>query len=241
LIVLQLEPVDSLIRRESDRERGGELRALAALLFQDGAHAVIVLPQMSLPLSMQVVATVGKTLPATRLRLIRSVSDLGGIPRKGTDLIIMAEVDHVFHIRIFDGSGKMVVDTKVSRLKEAGRPVEDLLQQLGKFLPAPSSDAPEPIGRKKAQTIELTGSQEAQLMEACTSSVGYVAEPPGLERLLDAVSAVREVIASGELDASAFSGQTDPMPPGAVAGQDAQREIALDVCLFARSPAPRPE
>jgi hypothetical protein len=65
-------------------------------------------------------------------------------------------------------------------------------------------------------------------------------EPPGLERLLDAVSAVRRKLVSVTLTEPSASDQTGPLPPGAVAGPVARREMALDVCLFARSPAPEP-
>jgi len=131
LVLLQDELADREhpYRYQTDRERVGELRAFAARVFAQGAHAVIVRPQMPLPLSLAVVSALAEALPGT--------------------------------------------------------------------LP----------------------------------------EPPGLERLLDAVSTVRQVIVSTPLfDAS--EGQPGPSPPGAVTGLEVRRELALDVCLFARSPAP---
>ena len=45
-----------------------------------------------------------------------SVKDVGGIPTEGKNLIIVAAVDHVLHFRIFDGDGKVVLDTDEKRL-----------------------------------------------------------------------------------------------------------------------------
>jgi hypothetical protein len=128
LVVLQLDPAESPYRFESDREQVGELRALAARVFAEGAHAVMVLPQMSPSLSLHVVSALATALP-------------GSLP-----------------------------------------------------------------------------------------------EPPELGRLLDAVSIVRQAIVSQPIEPS--QDQPQQAPPGAVAGQDARREMALDVCLFARGSAP---
>ena len=46
------------------------------------------------------------------LRLMSAVlNDVSGILTEGKDLIIVAAVNHVLHFRIFDGDGKVVVDT----------------------------------------------------------------------------------------------------------------------------------
>jgi len=131
LVLVQDEPADSEqpYRVPTDRQRVGELRAFAARVFADGAHAVIVLPQMPHSLVLAVVAALAEALPGT--------------------------------------------------------------------LP----------------------------------------EPPGLERLLDAVSAIRQLIVSRPLF-EVSDVQLGPLPPGAVTGLEARRELALDVCLFAHSRTP---
>ncbi len=45
------------------------------------------------------------------LRLLCLVTDVNGIPTAGKSQIIVAVVDHVLHFRIFNGDGKVVVDT----------------------------------------------------------------------------------------------------------------------------------
>ncbi len=55
-----------------------------------------------------------------------SVKDVSGIPTEGESLIILAVVDDVLHFRIFDGHGKMVVDTDAKRLTKQAQRIEDL-------------------------------------------------------------------------------------------------------------------
>jgi hypothetical protein len=132
LVVLQDEPAerDYLYRPQTDRERIGELRAFAARVFEQGAFAVIVLPQMSAPLTLRVVSALAAALP------------------------------------------------------------------------------------------------------------GNLRESPGLPRLLDAVSIIRDLIALPP-SIEYYRGEPGTLPPGAVGGALARRERALDVSLFARGTAPR--
>ena len=53
-------------------------------------------------------------MPWYDLRLMSSVNDVSGIPTEGERLIVVAAVHDVLHFRIFDGDGKMVVDTDES-------------------------------------------------------------------------------------------------------------------------------
>jgi Bacterial membrane protein YfhO len=48
----------------------------------------------------------------------------------GKDLIVVGALGHVLHFRMFDGDGKMVVDTDERRLTERTRQIEDLRKQL---------------------------------------------------------------------------------------------------------------
>ena len=91
------------------------------------------------------------------LRLMSSVNDVSGIPTEGKSLIIVAAVDHVLHFRIFDGDGKMVVDTDEKRLTEQARQIEDLRKQLESLWPP----------------HELTGSEKDRVITAVTSIVGH--------------------------------------------------------------------
>ena len=85
------------------------------------------------------------------LRLMSSVTDVSGIPTAGKSLIIVAAVDHVLHFRIFDGDGKVVVDTDEKRLTEQARQIEDLRKQLESLWPP----------------HELTKSEKGRVIDRC--------------------------------------------------------------------------
>jgi len=89
-----------------------------------------------------------------------SVKDVSGIPTAGRSLIILAVVDHVFHFRVFDGDGKVVVDTNEQRLTEQARQIEDLRKQLESFWPP----------------HELTETEKVRVIAALTSIVGHTQE-----------------------------------------------------------------
>ena len=50
------------------------------------------------------------------LRLMPASKDVGGIPDKGDRLIVVADVDHLLHFRMFDAHGRRVVDTDETKL-----------------------------------------------------------------------------------------------------------------------------
>jgi len=91
-----------------------------------------------------------------------SVNDVSGIPTAGKRQIIVAVVDQVLHFRIFDGDGKMVVDTDAKRLTEQARPIEDLKKQLESLWPP----------------HELTESEKVRVIAAVTSIVGHTLLDP---------------------------------------------------------------
>jgi len=92
------------------------------------------------------------------LRLMSLVKDVGGIPTAAKSLIIVAAVDHVFHFRIFDVDGKVVVDTDEKRLTKQARQIEDLRNQLESLWPR----------------RELTKIEKDRVIDAATSIVGRV-------------------------------------------------------------------
>ena len=87
-----------------------------------------------------------------------SLNDVSGIPTEGKNLIIVAAVNHVLHFRIFDGDGKVVVDTDEKRLTEQARQIEDLRKQLESLWPP----------------HELTRSDKGRVITAVTSIVGHI-------------------------------------------------------------------
>ena len=90
-------------------------------------------------------------------RLMSSLNDVSGIPTEGKNLIIVAAVNNVLHFRIFDGDGKVVVDTDEKRLTEQARQIEDLRKQLESLWPP----------------HELTRSDKGRVITAVTSIVGH--------------------------------------------------------------------
>ena len=91
------------------------------------------------------------------LRLMNAVRDVNSIPTAGKSLIIVARGDHVFHFRIFDPDGNMVVDTYAKRLTEQAKPIKDLEKQLESLWPP----------------HELTWKEKRDILSAVTSIVGY--------------------------------------------------------------------
>jgi hypothetical protein len=96
------------------------------------------------------------TLRGCDLRLMSSVKAVSDIPTEGKGLIIVAAVDNVLHFRVFDGHGKVVVDTDEKRLTEQARRIEYLEKQLVSLWPPHA----------------LTESEKGQVITAITPIVG---------------------------------------------------------------------
>jgi multidrug resistance efflux pump len=69
------------------------------------------------------------------LRLMGPVNDLNGIPTAGKSVIILAVVDQVLHLRLFDADGKMVADTDEKALTDRASKVDDLKEELEDLWP----------------------------------------------------------------------------------------------------------
>ncbi len=90
------------------------------------------------------------------VRLMPSVKEAGEIPTTGKDLIIVAAVDNVLHFRVFDGDGKVAVDTDERKLTKQSRQIDELRTRLVNLGPA----------------RELTESEKGQITAAVTSIAG---------------------------------------------------------------------
>jgi hypothetical protein len=113
------------------RSMGWRLRLLIALLLVVGyAICFFIIPKIE--------ASWNAKTPAPKwcdLRLMPSVKVVSGIPTTGDDLVIVADVDHVLHFRIFDGHGKIVVDTDEKKLTGQARRIDELRKQLEDLWP----------------------------------------------------------------------------------------------------------
>jgi Patatin-like phospholipase len=106
------------------------------------------------------------------LQLLSSVKDISDIPKRGEGLIIVADVGDVLHFRMFDGDGKVVVDTDEKGLTEQAEQIENLRKQLERLRPP----------------HELTAGEKVQLIAVVTSIVGGTLQ----KRYEDAVAVQRQ-------------------------------------------------
>jgi len=156
---------------ELDRILRGELTRVSSLrrggleISPPRLSLIIVVLAMSYGICMGTFTLFRVNGPGRDLRLMSSLKDQGEIPTKGKDVIIVAAVENVLHFRMFDGNGKVVVDTDEKRLAEHARQVEDLRQQLLGLWPP----------------HELTGSEKGRLGTAVTSIVGHTRGPSVLQ------------------------------------------------------------
>jgi hypothetical protein len=89
-----------------------------------------------------------------------SVKEVNEIPTEGKQLIVVAAVDRVLHFRIFDGEGKVVLDTDEKRLTQQVGRIEDLRKQLESLWPP----------------HELAGSEKDRVVTAVTSILSHTPE-----------------------------------------------------------------
>ena len=93
------------------------------------------------------------------LRLVSSLNNLSELPKEGKNQDIVAALNKVLHIRIFDSGGEMVVDTSEVEEKEAVK--KSAIEKL----------------RKKLESLwpshELADSEKLEVIAAVTSIVGH--------------------------------------------------------------------
>jgi hypothetical protein len=133
------------------------------------------------------------------LRLMSTVNDVRGIPTEGKNLIIVAAVRNRLRFRIFDGDGKVVVDTNETRLRERAPQVDDFRNQLERWWPPHELTSRERFRvistvrsivdhtwRSYARVPIQTGITDAAVRVICTARVADSPFPEWLLRLRDA-------------------------------------------------------
>ena len=145
-------------------------------------------------------------IPNADLRLMPSLNDVSGIPTEGMSLTIVAVVNSVFHFRVFNADGNVVVDTDEKTLSDQARKIADLRQQLERLWPP----------------HELSGREKLRVIDAVTSVIGLKEpdrirlvsidddrqgrlSPEQVVRAEDAVAYFTRQIATEPRDAGAYS------------------------------------
>jgi len=95
------------------------------------------------------------------LRLMSSESEVGRLSTSGQNLVVVADLKGVLHFHIFDGDGKVVVDTDATSLPAKAGPIADLKKQLDSLRPP----------------HRLTRSEKDRGIAAVTSIVGHTLLP----------------------------------------------------------------
>jgi hypothetical protein len=98
------------------------------------------------------------------LQLMFTLNDVGGIPTKGKNRIIVADVSDVLHFRIFDGRGKTVADKDEKLLAAQESLIKDFRQELEKLRPP----------------HELTTGEKSHVTSSVTSIVGHTQRKKGI-------------------------------------------------------------
>ncbi len=103
-----------------------------------------------------------RIVPAPRLYWDDAVPDTKSIPSDaGPNCVVVANVNGVLYLRIFDSSGTMIVDTDETKQPRAGRQIRDLKKQLAALDPE----------KKQA------ASDEEQVISTVESIVGFTPAP----------------------------------------------------------------
>ena len=108
------------------------------------------------------------------LRLMSAVEGVSDIPTDGKNLIIVASVNPALHFRIFDGRGKVAVDTDDQSLPEQTRRIEGLRKQLEGF----------------GSEHELSRREKRRIINTISSIVGHTLTRHWIFRLLGRMAIV---------------------------------------------------
>jgi tetratricopeptide (TPR) repeat protein len=117
------------------------------------------------------------------LRLMSAVNDVSGIPSAGKSLIILAGVEHVLYLRIFDGDGKVVMDDDEKKLTEQAREIADLREQLQKLWPPHEPDEGEKARVVSVVTSIVGGTIEAQRKMLAKAELDVATQVKAIEKI----------------------------------------------------------
>ncbi len=125
------------------------------------------------------------------LRLLPPANDPDGIPPTGKNLIVVVAVNHVLHFRIFDGAGKILVDTDETKLMDKAAQIKELRNQLQGLWPP----------------HELTRREKGPVITTVESIVGLTSHPSPKDDVArhDKFTIDKEAIAPGS-DEAIFRG-----------------------------------
>ena len=91
------------------------------------------------------------------VRLMSGLNHVSGMPGQGKNLIVVAAVGQVLHVRGFDTAGQMVVDADETGLRDKTQQIENLRIQLAGLWPP----------------HEVSGKEKEQLIATVTSIIGH--------------------------------------------------------------------
>jgi hypothetical protein len=103
------------------------------------------------------------------LQLIE-VKDIGSMPARGWNLIVVAKIENVLHFRFFDENCATVIDTNETRLASKGRSIADLRNQLETLWP-PHKMSEEDKHRVIAAVASIVGTKPFGSFELAVGNV----------------------------------------------------------------------
>ncbi len=113
------------------------------------------------------------------LRLMSALTDTAGIPTAGKSLIIVADVDHMLQLRIFNSDGKVIIDTDEKMLVAQAFLIEMLKKRLESLWPPHELSKIEKDGVITAVTAIVD--RTSGLRATAAKSLAKVAEIGGLD------------------------------------------------------------
>jgi serine protease AprX len=101
------------------------------------------------------------------LLLLPSLDDPGAIPTTGRHRVVVAVVKKVFHFRIFDARGRVVVETDEMELMKSAQENGKLKQELGKL---------KKLLKPLLPLEEVPATEKARVIDAVTALVGHASD-----------------------------------------------------------------
>jgi heparan-alpha-glucosaminide N-acetyltransferase len=101
------------------------------------------------------------------VKVLAPTNDLVILPKEGKNQVVVADINHVLHIRIFDGDGKMVVDKDETRFPDQAQQLAELRQWIESIAPGQ----------------ELTPGQKGLILDRIAPFIGHRLRHPVWEFL----------------------------------------------------------